>query len=75
MKVSLITLCYRFNLIFDLLLRCLLSALYACFESLFVNLSVCIAYTDSEMLKYAYAELEEARGAIQVFILATWFSL
>lgn len=43
--------------------------------SLFIYLSVYIAHTDSEMLKYAYAELEEARGAIQVFILATWFSL
>lgn len=48
--------------------------LYACC-SLFILLIVYIAHTDSEMLKYAYAELEEARGAIQVFILATWFSL
>lgn len=30
--------------------------------------------SDSEMLKYAYAEMEESRGAIQVLILAARFS-
>lgn len=52
----------------------LFSLLCACCES-FLFSQVYIAHTDSEMLKYAYAELEEARGAIQVFILTTWFSL
>lgn len=63
---------YSFSLIFDLL------SLFSAFCESLIFFNVYIAFplmSDSEMLKYAYAELEESRGAIQVLILAyiIWF--
>lgn len=37
--------------------------------SLSLPLSLSLSWSDSEMLRYAYAELEESRGAIQVLWL------
>lgn len=70
---------YFSELLKPFLVKLTLSFLSLClWISCFIAASVYIAHSlmsDSEMLKYAYAELEESRGAIQVFILAAYFSL